>query len=436
METPPEVTDPPLEERRQRPRLTDSRINAAIRDAETQGRHDLTDPAHPGLRLRVTPAGARRADGGAAWVLAMRDKEGRMRRFPLGAWPAVKIKDARKAAEALKEKVRGGADPIAEARRTRAIAKDAKEGVGTLRALLDLYGGPVRRPLPGDPEPKIKAIGPGTRLKAWADARKRIEHVMKAHLDKPIATLKADALQFAADAHPSPQSAAAGVRYLRPILKWAASRGYCPREAALIEPPAKVKQRTRVLSRDELKAILAACDGSDDAFRRGVLLLLWTACRRSEVFGGCWGDVNLTSGTWAFPVTKNGQPHTVPLPRQARAFLEAIKPEGVQPDVLVIGKRIANADRDLKRLHADSHTAGWSLHDLRRTVATTAGELGCAPHVIEMLLNHGVAHSAIAAIYNKHRYGAEVADALQLVADLLDGIRTDGAEVVALRPIG
>lgn len=415
-------------------RLTETAINAAIRRAATEGREDLSDAALPGLRLRITPATSRRADGGASWVLAVRDKEGQMRRFPLGTWPAMGISAAREAARAMRQRVKAeGADPIAEARRFRAIARDAREGVGTLRALLDLYGGPTRRPLPGDPPPKVKPVGPGARLRSWADARRRIEHVFVAHLDKPIATLKAEVLQFTADAHPSPQSAAAAVRYLRPIMKWAASRGYCPREVTLIEAPAKVQARHRVLSREELRAILDACDASTDPFDRAVPLLLWTACRRSEIFGSAWVDVDLKSGTWAFPLTKNGQPHSVPLPRQARDFLAAIKPEGVEPDVLVVGKRVSNAHRDLRRLHRDSGTAGWSLHDLRRTAATMMGELGIEPHVIEAALNHQVLHSGLASTYNRARYQPAVADALQRLADLLDGIREGGAEVVPIR---
>lgn len=417
--------------------LTDRAISKAVREAATAGRSEIADTVLPGLRLTIVPPGKKNPKGVVRWVLGCRDPSGAARRFHLGDLSEeMGISAARDAARAMREKVRAGFDPIAQAKRTRAISRDAKEGIGTLRALLDLYGGPVRRPLPGDPEPKIKAIGPGARLKAWGDARRRVENVFAAHLDKPITVMKAEALQFAADAHPSPQSAAAGVRYLRPILKWGASRGYCPREVALIEPPAKVQQRTRVLSREELKAILAACDGAEDAFRRGVLLLLWSACRRSEVFDGCWGDVNLKAGTWAMPLTKNGQPHTVPLSQQARDFLEAIRPDGVEPDTRVVGMKITNADRNLKLLHKDSGTAGWSLHDLRRTAATLMGEMAIEPHVIEAALNHAALHSALASTYNRARYQPAVADGLQRLADLLDGIRQDGAEVVALRPKG
>ena len=69
-------------------------------------------------------------------VLACRDPLGRMRRFPLGDHPGLGIADARDAARAMQVEVRKGADPVAEARRKRVIGREAKEGIGTLTALL------------------------------------------------------------------------------------------------------------------------------------------------------------------------------------------------------------------------------------------------------------------------------------------------------------
>ena len=44
----------------------------------------------------------------------------------------------------------------------------------------------------------------------------------------------------------------------------------------------------------------------------------------------------------------------------------------------------------------------WSLHDLRRTVATRLSELGAPPHVIEKLLGHQM--GGVMARYNLHDY--------------------------------
>jgi hypothetical protein len=107
-------------------RLTEMAIRAAIAKAGQSGRRDLADAALPGLRLRLTPAGA------ATWALACRDTHGRMRRFPLGLFPGMGLSEARDKARALRVRVRvrEGEDPVVERRRARAIGRDAKEGTG------------------------------------------------------------------------------------------------------------------------------------------------------------------------------------------------------------------------------------------------------------------------------------------------------------------
>src|SRR5207302_1320551 len=123
------------ERRRMTVRLTETAIQRAIKTAlETGKRQELADASLPGLRLRLTPSGAR------SWVLACRDPIGAMRRFPLGAYPTMGLSDARDAARMMRAEVKKGADPIADARRTRMIGREARAGVGTLAALLDVYG--------------------------------------------------------------------------------------------------------------------------------------------------------------------------------------------------------------------------------------------------------------------------------------------------------
>jgi hypothetical protein len=81
-------------------RLTETAIDRAIREVAEGARRNLTDATCPGLRLRLTPAGA------ASWVLACRDRLGRMRRFPLGTFPDMGISEAR--GEARGDEPEGG----------------------------------------------------------------------------------------------------------------------------------------------------------------------------------------------------------------------------------------------------------------------------------------------------------------------------------------
>jgi integrase len=74
----------------------------------------------------------------------------------------------------------------------------------------------------------------------------------------------------------------------------------------------------------------------------------------------------------------------------------------------------------------------WTLHDLRRTVATGMADLEVAkhvtvaPHVIEEVLNHRSGHKrGVAGIYNRSRYEREVKAAVATwdrhIRDLIEG---------------
>lgn len=402
-------------------RLTETAIRKALREAaETGQRVELSDGVTTGLRFRATPKGA------ATWALMLRDRTGRMRRFTLGAFPAVGVADARREAIRLRHEVRvEGRDPVVE-RREKRSARDA----ATLRVLLDLYGGPR----PGR-RAAVQPIGPGQRLKTWREMRRRIESVFADALDTPLPALDRYALQLAADSHGAAFSAAAAVRYLRPLLKWAAERGYCSEDAARLRPPVTPRRRDRVLTRDELGRVLRYLRASERAHDRLMLFGLLTLARRGEIAAARWRDFDIERRQWTIPETKNGSTHKVPLSRQAVALLRRIGPG--KPDALAFatgtGGALSNWQRALRRVHAATGTADWHRHDLRRTGATLLGELDIAPHIIELALGHADAHSRLASVYNRARYVREVATALQKLADLLDGIAEGGAEVMALR---
>ena len=66
-----------------------------------------------------------------------------------------------------------------------------------------------------------------------------------------------------------------------------------------------------------------------------------------------------------------------------------------------------------ERLDAMSGVTGWTLHDIRRTVATGMARLKVPPHVIERVLNHASGTFAgVAGIYNRFGYIDEMRGAL------------------------
>ena len=144
-----------------------------------------------------------------------------------------------------------------------------------------------------------------------------------------------------------------------------------------------------------------------------------------------WCDVDQRTGFWTISQTKTNQPHTVPLPRQALTLLRE-QPRTTDDGLVFVnnaGSQLTHWNEVTKKLQRVSGTTGWHRHDLRRTAASLMGDMGVAPHVIEIALNHVMRHSSggttvgrIAAVYNRSRYRAEHADALQRLADELDQI--------------
>ena len=418
-------------------RLTETAIGRATKEAaETKARSELADAGCPGLRLRITPAGAR------TWLLGARDKGGRPRRFTLGSFPDMGIADAREAARAMRQRVKvEGADPIAERRRVRAEAVAARDGIGTLTSLIDLYE-------------RQHAAG----QRRWEESRRMICRTFAPFLNRPLGELTLPDLQLATDSYKSKYAGAAAARCLRPILKWASGPGrkYVSAELVQLSAPATPRRRDRVLDRSELSKLLPALRAEGDRPHAVAMrFMLYTLARREEVGGARWRDVDMQAGVWTIGAerVKNRQQHVVPLPRQDIDLLRSIRPGHPDPGALIFatsnGGTLANWDRVSKRVSVacglakeDRRTgiavmidgsAMWTRHDLRRTGATMLGEMGEMPDIIEAALNHVAIRSALAATYNRSRYRPQVAMALQRLADALDGIEEGAAKLVPMR---
>ena len=410
----------------ERPALTPAFLRSVRPPATGQIEH--ADGGCPGLRLRLSRGGA------ATWVLGCRDASGKPRRFVLGAFPALGLAKARDLARERREEVRQGLDPIKQAREARQEAREAKADVATLAVLLDGYAKDV-----------------GARRRSWPEARKRIESVFAKHLDRATAAITGPEMQLTVDAHGSRSSAGAAVRYVRPVLKWGAKRGLVARGTAemLDQPEGALAVRQRQLTRAEMAAILPKLDDAG-SYGRVLRWLFWTGCRLNEACGTRWRDVDLDASLWTIPQTKQGREHVVPLPRPALAMLRTLLPVDdagqvgtPDPTALVFatkrGGALANWDRATKGVHDASGTDGWHRHDIRRSVASLMGDLGVAPHVIEVCLGHalrsssdGSSLSRVATIYNRSRYHQEHAAALAQLADELDRIEHGGAKIVRL----
>jgi integrase len=173
--------------------------------------------------------------------------------------------------------------------------------------------------------------------------------------------------------------------------------------------------RDRILSDTELAAIWTAADGNDD-FSRIVRLLILLPCRRQEVGGMAWSEIDLDAAAWTVPAdrAKNGRAITLPCTASALRIISSV-PRRVECDHLFGQHGFTSWHRAKKALDAKLDIPSWNLHDLRRTCATRLADLGVAPHVIEQILNHQSGHRAgVAGIYNRSKYEREVKAAVAM----------------------
>jgi len=203
------------------------------------------------------------------------------------------------------------------------------------------------------------------------------------------------------------------------------------------DPRTGRRSRDRVLDAAEIRSIWNAC--RDDDFGRIIKLLFLTGCRREEIGGLKWSEINMETGKLTIPGsrTKNHRELALTLPPLALEIVGSIPRREGRDWVFGYSGRAFSAWSYCKiALDARAGIAPWRLHDIRRSVATHMAELGVQPHIIEAVINHVSGHKAgVAGIYNRASYEREIRSALALWADHLQAIITgEPQKVVALRP--
>lgn len=213
----------------------------------------------------------------------------------------------------------------------------------------------------------------------------------------------------------SAQTAAAARRSLSALFRWSIEEGWLTANPVIAtRRPARPQSRDRVLSNQELAAVLGACDDSGE-FGIVVKLLVLLGARRQEVGSTRWSELDLVAGTWTLPAerAKNHRSHTVTLPPTALVILRKL-PRRRDTVFGETNSGFVSWGRE-KRLFDErlpDFVRPWRLHDLRRSVATGMANIGIEPHIVEMVLNHAAHRSGVSGIYNHSRYAEQVRIAL------------------------
>jgi integrase len=200
---------------------------------------------------------------------------------------------------------------------------------------------------------------------------------------------------------------------LSTFFAWAIEKDYVE-----TNPTRDIRQRgqksktTRVLTEAELVAIWRAALGGE--YATILRLLILTAQRKSEIGGLSWAEIDFERDQILLPGerTKNGRPHIVPLSEPAMLLLQEVPRREGRELLFGRGKGSFSGWSKMKMAidaRLPPKIAPWTVHDIRRSVATHLAERGiAAPHAIEALLNHVSGHkAAVAGIYNRAAYAAE-----------------------------
>lgn len=356
----------------------------------------LADREVPGLSIIV--AGAARKQWRFKRVVAGTKKTVEL---VLGIYPAFSIDEAREWAGPLSKAAARGEDPRETKRAEEAMAMSVADAHA-------IYMDAMRR---GD----RKKLKPRTILdkdKMYSrDIGPRIGSKILSELTEDECW---DAVYDKAKASKLRANKMAGE--LSCFLKWCAGREGRMAGIMLKEHPATTlnsnwfdtgpKANKRFLSDEEIGWLFRALVDEELTYRRGFVLLLLTAARRSELFEAPADEV--VAGIWTLPPerSKNNEENIVSLGPWGRRLAQT-NHEWLFPSPRIDGPQRSGWFKARNRIHARMERfAGrsipsWHFHDLRRTFRSHARRVGIDNEIAELMLNHK--RKGIEGIYNRNQ---------------------------------
>ncbi len=178
----------------------------------------------------------------------------------------------------------------------------------------------------------------------------------------------------------------------------------------------KPKISTRRLSDEELRTVyqwLKNHMSIESVFL--VKFIMLTGCRTGEIRQSKRSWFQLDECEWTVPAkiyktrvnTRRGLPDAAV--NLVKSHLEMIGTKHLvtsqrRVDGEILDKPVQGpvASNYARSIWSGANMQEWSMHDLRRTIATTLSELGAPPHVIEKILGHQMV--GVMAHYNLHDY--------------------------------
>jgi len=361
-------------------------------------RYAFADPEMRGLWIRVQPSGAK------SFVAVTLDPQGKQKWATIGPCDVLSIKEARDKARAAIKRIKDGKPAFDQPAKADTFQDVAEQW---LKRHVGAKG--------------LRSEGEVTRLLR--------AHVFAAWKGRAFLGIRrsdvAALLDEVEDDHGARQADYV-LAIVRGVMNWYATRhdDYVPPIVkGMRRTNPKERARSRILSDDEIARIWKAAE-ANGTFGALVCLLLLTSQRRDKVVSMRWQDISI-DGTWtiAAEAREKGTGGELVLPAAALEIIRAQPHLGDNPYVLA-GRgngHINGYSKAKRRLDAQlPRIPQWQLHDLRRTARSLMSRAGVPSEHAERIMGHAL--QGVEAVYDRHAYVAEKADALKRLAALIDGI--------------
>ena len=335
-------------------KLTEGAIKTAIKGSANKGKV-VSDGA--GLYLRIFPAGARKPQ----WLYKYTANSGR-KSITLGSYPAVSLDTARKLAQAERDRLATGHDPVAERHKAK-----VREAVPTFRQAAEAYYRENQH-----------------RWREGGEHRNRWLAVLAKHAFPVLGNMPVDQIEtpdvlavltpeFWRDV---PTEARRVRRRIRKVLDRSKALGHFKGDNpagevidAVRHPNNSVATHIKALDPGDIAEALATVEESTSseavklAFRFGVLC----ASRFIEIRHATWGEIDIEAARWRIPAgkMKMGEAHDIPLSDAALACLERAKAlrTDQSPDALLFPS--PRSGPDIARHHAERCWPRQGLRPIR-----------------------------------------------------------------------
>jgi integrase len=364
------------------------------------------DPQMIGLYIRIAPTGSR------SFVVVARDPFGRQVWHTVGNCSVLRIDESRELGRSAIKRIKAGNPPV--------------------------------EPPPVKPD-SFRSVAEKWLKRHVAANNLRSEHEIKRSLEKYVYPKWAErdfidirrrditALLDHVEDHHGSRMADLVLAYVRGMANW-----FAVRDDDYVSPFTRGMRRhtkparERILDDSELRTLWGAAEVSGQ-FGAIVRLCLLTCQRVDKIRTMKWSD--LVDGTWIIATAERekGNAGSLVLPPLALQIIAEQTRIGDNPFVFPgRGNGCFNNARAASRFAAKlSDMPHWQVHDLRRSARSMLSRCGISHETSERILGHRVG-SAVSQIYDRHKYDHEKKIALEKLAQLIDGIVNERANVLPL----